>query len=39
MLEHEPTRVELWLGGAHRLHDRFLYERTADGWRCERLSP
>jgi pyridoxamine 5'-phosphate oxidase len=39
MLELEPTRVELWLGGAHRLHDRFLYERTADGWRCERLSP
>lgn len=39
MLELEPARVELWLGGAHRLHDRFSYERTADGWRIQRLSP
>jgi pyridoxamine 5'-phosphate oxidase len=39
MLELEPERVELWVGGAHRLHDRFLYERTPDGWRCERLAP
>jgi pyridoxamine 5'-phosphate oxidase len=39
MLELTPSRVELWLGGAHRLHDRFLYERTPDGWRSQRLSP
>jgi pyridoxamine 5'-phosphate oxidase len=39
MLELSPERVELWLGGAHRLHDRFVYERTADGWRAQRLAP
>jgi pyridoxamine 5'-phosphate oxidase len=39
MLELVPERVELWLGGAHRLHDRFLYERTAGGWRSGRLAP
>lgn len=39
MLELEPERVELWLGGANRLHDRFLYVRSADGWRSERLAP
>jgi pyridoxamine 5'-phosphate oxidase len=39
MLELTPARVELWLGGEHRLHDRFLYERVADGWRSERLAP
>jgi pyridoxamine 5'-phosphate oxidase len=39
MLELTPARVELWLGGEHRLHDRFLYDRVADGWRCERLAP
>jgi pyridoxamine 5'-phosphate oxidase len=39
MLELTPARVEVWLGGAHRLHDRFLYERAGDGWRSERLAP
>lgn len=39
MLELEPLRVELWIGGAHRLHDRFLYERTANGWSSQRLAP
>lgn len=34
-----PERVELWLAGEHRLHDRFLYTRDGDGWRVERLSP
>jgi pyridoxamine 5'-phosphate oxidase len=34
-----PERVELWLGGAHRLHDRFAYTRDGAGWRCERLMP
>jgi pyridoxamine 5'-phosphate oxidase len=39
MLYLVPESVELWLGGAHRLHDRFLYERAAGAWRVTRLSP
>lgn len=31
--------VEFWQGGEHRLHDRFLYTRTADGWDIDRLAP
>ncbi len=35
-----PDEVEFWQGGAHRLHDRFLYSRQDDlSWRLERLSP
>jgi pyridoxamine 5'-phosphate oxidase len=34
-----PERVELWLAGAHRLHDRFVYTREGAGWRVERLAP
>ena len=36
-----PERVELWLGGADRLHDRFLYTRSRDGepWTIQRLAP
>ena len=36
-----PERVELWLGGVDRLHDRFLYTRGSDGqpWTIERLAP
>jgi len=34
-----PERVELWLAGAHRLHDRFAYTREVGGWRCQRLMP
>ncbi|MBN1608087.1 MAG: pyridoxamine 5'-phosphate oxidase [Polyangiaceae bacterium] len=34
-----PSRVELWISGAHRLHDRFLYERSGDSWRVTRLAP
>jgi pyridoxamine 5'-phosphate oxidase len=34
-----PERIEFWIDGAHRLHDRFLYERSADGWTVSRLSP
>ena len=34
-----PERVELWLAGAHRLHDRFAYTREGAGWRCQRLMP
>jgi pyridoxamine 5'-phosphate oxidase len=39
MLELSPERVELWLGGANRLHDRFVYERAGDAWRSQRLAP
>lgn len=35
-----PLRVEFWQGRPNRLHDRFRYEKQADGkWRLERLSP
>jgi pyridoxamine 5'-phosphate oxidase len=36
-----PESVELWLGGADRLHDRFLYRRApgAKAWTIERLAP
>jgi pyridoxamine 5'-phosphate oxidase len=35
----DPITVEFWHGRAHRLHDRFLYERAGDGWTLRRLSP
>lgn len=31
--------VEFWQGRPNRLHDRFRYLRTDDGWLIERLSP
>jgi pyridoxamine 5'-phosphate oxidase len=34
-----PQRVEFWQGRPSRLHDRLLYERTADGWQRSRLAP
>lgn len=35
-----PRQIEFWQGGAHRLHDRFLYTRQGDlDWNIERLSP
>jgi pyridoxamine 5'-phosphate oxidase len=34
-----PEVIEFWQAGPHRLHDRFRYSRTADGWRRERLAP
>jgi pyridoxamine 5'-phosphate oxidase len=34
-----PRTIEFWQGGAHRLHDRFLYSRDGDGWKIERLAP
>jgi pyridoxamine 5'-phosphate oxidase len=39
MLKLVPERVELWLAGQHRLHDRFAYTRDGAGWRVERLAP
>jgi pyridoxamine 5'-phosphate oxidase len=36
-----PLAVELWQQGPHRMHDRFLYERSAPGeaWTISRLAP
>lgn len=34
-----PDRIELWMAGAHRLHDRFAYTREGSGWRPKRLMP
>jgi pyridoxamine 5'-phosphate oxidase len=34
-----PEAIEFWSQAADRMHDRLLYERTADGWRSSRLSP
>lgn len=35
-----PQRMEFWQGGAHRLHDRFVYRRNAPGdWEIEQLQP
>lgn len=35
-----PREMEFWQGGASRLHDRFVYTRTAEGtWKCERWAP
>ncbi len=35
-----PEEIEFWQGGAHRLHDRFLYTRQDDlTWTIERLAP
>ncbi|WP_018624566.1 pyridoxamine 5'-phosphate oxidase [Kangiella aquimarina] len=35
----KPKSIEFWQGGAHRLHDRFVYTATEDGWNIERLMP
>jgi pyridoxamine 5'-phosphate oxidase len=34
-----PERIEFWENGAGRMHDRFLFSITEDGWRKERLYP
>jgi pyridoxamine 5'-phosphate oxidase len=31
--------VELWRGGADRMHDRVRYERASSGWDATRLAP
>lgn len=34
-----PETMEFWQGREGRLHDRFLYTRSATGWLIERLQP
>ena len=34
-----PVRIEIWHNQLHRLHDRFVYRVTPDGWERERLYP
>jgi pyridoxamine 5'-phosphate oxidase len=35
----DPLRIEFWIDGAHRLHDRFLFTRNLDAWSQTRLYP
>lgn len=34
-----PEKVEFWQGHEARLHDRFLYTKTSQGWELEQLQP
>jgi pyridoxamine 5'-phosphate oxidase len=34
-----PERIEFWVNQMDRLHDRFLFVRTDEGWNKERLFP
>jgi pyridoxamine 5'-phosphate oxidase len=34
-----PERIEFWMSREGRLHDRFLFSRSGEGWRKERLFP
>lgn len=34
-----PTHMELWQGRADRLHDRYYFTKTNDGWQRSRLAP
>jgi pyridoxamine 5'-phosphate oxidase len=34
-----PERIEFWKSGEGRMHDRFLFSRSGQGWRKERLFP
>jgi pyridoxamine 5'-phosphate oxidase len=35
----KPERIEFWKSRIGRLHDRILYQPTADGWTISRLAP
>ena len=34
-----PRTIEFWQGRQSRLHDRFLYSRSAEAWTIARLAP
>jgi pyridoxamine 5'-phosphate oxidase len=34
-----PATIEFWQGRESRLHDRFEYQRNAEGWTIQRLAP
>lgn len=34
-----PSRIEFWVNGPNRLHDRFVYEAAPQGWKRRRLAP
>ena len=34
-----PDSIEFWQGRESRLHDRFIYQRSVNGWSISRLSP
>jgi pyridoxamine 5'-phosphate oxidase len=35
----QPDSIEFWQGGPSRLHDRFVFELSADIWTIRRLNP
>ena len=35
----KPTRIEFWQGRESRLHDRFQFNLTDEGWSIQRLQP
>ncbi len=35
----KPERIEFWIDGPDRLHDRFLFQRAGDQWLVQRLYP
>ncbi|MDE1153483.1 MAG: pyridoxamine 5'-phosphate oxidase [Micavibrio sp.] len=35
----QPQKIEFWQQGEGRLHDRFVFAKTTDGWDVTRLNP
>lgn len=34
-----PDKIEFWIDGEFRLHERYIFTRTGDGWRVQMLYP